>query len=118
VGKARKGGKHHVMTNFKRGKTGRNLAKASVRYIQHRRRRGGGNMPRTLFGSHGLMDKHAVYALIDCSHRAAVSDKCILSPDPAKEDTGKDVGIERITRQTILALEKHFDQAGKEAKTA
>jgi hypothetical protein len=101
-------------SDVKRGTTARSLTKASVRYIQRRRGRGGGR----LFGSDGLTDKHAVYSLIDASRRGTVLYTCILSPDPAKEDTDKDLDVEHITRQTIHALEEHFDQAGKEANTA
>ena len=102
----------------KRGPTERTLAKASVRYIQHRRGRGGGRLTRTLFGSECLTDKHAVYSLIDASRRGMVFYKFMRSPAPAKEDTYKDLDVERITRQTILALGDHFDQAGKEVNTA
>jgi hypothetical protein len=105
-------------SDVKRGKTARSLTKASVRYIQDRRRRGGGRLRGTLFGSDGLTDKHAVYSLIDASRRGTVFYPCMCSPDPAKEDTDKDVDAEHIIRQTILALEERFDQAGKEANTA
>jgi len=101
-------------SDVKRGTTARSLTKASVRYIQRRRGRGGGR----LFGSDGLTDKHAVYSLIDASRRGTVFYTCMCSPDPAKEDTDKDVDAKHIIRQTMLALEERFAQAGKEANTA
>jgi hypothetical protein len=80
--------------------------KSHLRYITHRRGREGGRQTRKLFGSAGLTDKHAVYALIDTARRGTVFYKFMINPDPAKEDTYKDLDLEHITRQTILALER------------
>ena len=102
----------------KHGQAERSLAKASIRYIRHRRVRGGGKLPRALFGSDGLTGKQAVYALIDAARRGTAFYKCMRNPAPEKEDTDKDLELERITRQTILALEERFDHAGKEATPA
>jgi hypothetical protein len=80
--------------------------KRHLRYITHRRGREGGSLTRKLFGSEGLTDKQAVYALIDAARRGTVFYKFMINPDPAKEDTYKDLDLEHLTRQTIQALER------------
>ncbi len=48
-----------VKANYvKRGDGDRSRAKASIRYIQHRRGKDGHTITRQLFGSDGPMDRH------------------------------------------------------------
>jgi hypothetical protein len=82
--------------------------KAHLRYITHRRGREEGRITRQLFNAHGLTDSRSVYKLIDAAARGTVLYKFMISPDPAKEDTNKDLDLPHITRQTILALERQL----------
>jgi hypothetical protein len=88
--------------------TKRPQLKRHLRYITHRRGREPGSLTRKLFGSNGLTDKQAVYSLIDTARRGTVFYKFMINPDPSKEDTCKDLDLEHITRQTILALERQL----------
>jgi hypothetical protein len=94
----------------KRGKTERSLAKASVRYIQHRAGKEGEKITRDLFGSDGLMDRYQAYRMIDAAPQGSFFYRFILSPDPKREDRNHDVDMRDIARHTILALEERFDQ--------
>ena len=95
----------------KRGTTERNLAKASVRYIQHRRGFEGEKITRDLFGSDGLMDRYQAYRMIDEAPQGSFFYRFILSPDPKREDRNHDLDMRDIARNTILALEEHLDQS-------
>jgi hypothetical protein len=94
----------------KRGKTERSLAKASVRYIQHRAGKEGEKITRDLFGSDGQMDRYQAYRMIDEAPKGSYFYRFILSPDPKREDHNHDVDMRDIARHTILALEERFNQ--------
>jgi hypothetical protein len=82
--------------------------KAHLRYITHRRGREEGSITRVLFNANGLTDRRSVYELIDAARRGTVFYKFMINPDPAREDTHKDLDLLHITRQTILALERQL----------
>ena len=89
----------------------RNQIKAHLRYITHRRGREGAKITRTLFDKTGLTEKQASYQMIDEARRGSVFYKIMISPDPAKEDTYKDLDLQLVTRQTILKLEKQLGRS-------
>jgi hypothetical protein len=95
----------------KRGKTERSLAKASVRYIQHRAGFEGEKITRDLFGSDGLMDRYQAYRMIDEAPKGSYFYRFVLSPDPKREDRNHDLDMRDIARHTILALEERLDQS-------
>ena len=80
-------------------------AKASIRYIEHRPGREGGKITRTLFGSDGVMTRHDAYHMIDTVKKGSVFFRFVLSPDPATEDTDKDLLLRDVTEKTIQSLE-------------
>jgi predicted RNA-binding Zn-ribbon protein involved in translation (DUF1610 family) len=82
--------------------------KRHLRYITHRRGREEGRLTRQLFNAQGLTDRRSVYSLIDTARRGTVLYKFMINLDPTREDTYKDVDLEHITRQTILALERQL----------
>ena len=94
----------------KRGRTERSLAKASVRYIQHRAGFEGEKISRDLFGSDGVMDRYQAYRMIDEAAKGSFFYRFVLSPDPKREDRNHDLDMRDIARHTILALEDRFDQ--------
>jgi predicted Zn-ribbon and HTH transcriptional regulator len=87
---------------------GKQQIKAHLRYITHRRGETQEKITRLLFGREGLTEKRAVYQMIDNAKQGIAFFKIMISPDPMKEDTHKDLDLQYITRQTLLKLEKQL----------
>ena len=79
-------------------------AKAAVRYIAHRPGKEGAKITRTLVGNDGVMGRQQAYRMIDAADEGTYFYRLAISPDPATEDTRKDVHLWEITEQTMLAL--------------
>ena len=79
-------------------------AKAAVRYIAHRPGKAGTKITRTLFGNDGVMGRQQAYRMIDAAGKGTYFYRLAISPDPATEDTHKDVHLWEITEQTMMAL--------------
>jgi hypothetical protein len=82
--------------------------KAHLRYIAHRPGREGEKISRRIFDLHGLIDKDQAYQRIDEATRGKIFFKVIVSPDPKREDTYKDLDLQHITRKTIRQLQSQF----------
>jgi hypothetical protein len=114
--KGREGGKNHLMAIFKanyvkRGKGERGRAKASVRYIQHRRGKDDHIITRTLFGSDGEMTRSDAYRIIDEAKKGSLFYRFILSPDPKTEDRNHDLDMRDIAMQTMQALAERVGES-------
>jgi hypothetical protein len=95
-----------VKANYvKRGEGEKGRAKATIRYIQHRKGLDGATITRQLFGSDGPLDRHEAYRMIDEASKGSLFYRFILSPDPTKEDTGRDLDMRDLTDQTLQELE-------------
>jgi hypothetical protein len=95
-----------VKANYvQRGVGEKGRAKATIRYIQHRRDRDGEKVTRTLFGRDGEMDRQDAYRIIDEAGKGSIFYRFIISPDPRREDRNHDLDMRDITTQTIQALE-------------
>jgi hypothetical protein len=92
----------------KRGKTERSLAKASIRYIQHRRGFEGEKISRTLFNQDGPMERIDAYSIIDEAKKGAFFYRFIISPDPKREDHHHDLDMRDIAERTMSALEERL----------
>jgi hypothetical protein len=92
----------------KRGIDARKRAKASVRYIQHRRGKDGQKISRTLFSSDGPWERSDAYTMIDEAAKGSYFYRFVLSPDPKKEDHNHDLDMRDIAIQTMLALEERL----------
>jgi hypothetical protein len=98
-----------VKSNYvKRGKGERDRAKATIRYIQHRRDRDGERVNRTLFGYDGALSREQAYKMIDEAQKGTIFYRFVLSPDPKREDRYKDLDLSEITIHTMLALEERL----------
>jgi hypothetical protein len=98
-----------VKSNYvKRGKGERDRAKATIRYIQHRRDRDGERVNRTLFGYDGVLSREQAYQMIDDAQKGTIFYRFVLSPDPKREDRYKDLDLSEITIHTMLALEERL----------
>lgn len=95
-----------VKANYvKRGRSEKARAKATIRYMMHRPGREGQKVTRTLFGSDGVMERKQAYRMIDEAKRGTIFFRIVVSPDPAKEDMGKDLDLFTLTNQTMVTLE-------------
>jgi hypothetical protein len=89
----------------------RQQIKAHIRYITHRRGQGGEKRSRLLFDARGLTDKQAIYRMIDAAQRGTLFYKFMISPDPVKEDAGRDLDLQQITRRTLRRLERELGRS-------
>lgn len=80
-------------------------AKATIRYIEHRSGKENAKITRTLWGIDGKMERGEAYRMIDEAEKGSVFFRFVISPDPVKEDTHKDIFLRDITEQTMLTLE-------------
>src|SRR6266851_3354189 len=80
-------------------------AKAGIRYIEHRPGKDNAKITRTLWGIDGKMERDEAYRMIDEAQKGSLFFRFVISPDPVKEDTHKDIYLRDITEQTMLSLE-------------
>src|SRR5713226_3547959 len=85
-------------------------AKAGVRYIEHRPGKDGANIHRTLFNGDGAMGRWQAYRMIDEADKGSFYFRLVISPDPKREDTGKDLFLREITEHTMLSLEERLQK--------
>lgn len=85
-----------------------NGAKASIRYMQHRPGKEGAKITRTLFGSDGLMGRWQAYSMIDEAEKGSNFFRFVISPDPKREDSERDLHLRTITEQTMHTLEERL----------
>ena len=101
-----------VRANYvKRGKNERKGAKANIRYIQERPGRDKEKLTRTLFGAAGSMGRYEAYQFINDAPKGTYFYRLKLSPDPAKEDTKRDLHMQKLTRQMMQGLEARLKTA-------
>jgi ribosomal protein L37AE/L43A len=80
------------------------LAKKSIRYIVHRRSREQPTITRTLYDPFGITDKDAAYSQIDRTGAWGTCFRTVISPDPALEDSNRDLDLRLLTEATMQAL--------------
>jgi hypothetical protein len=90
----------------KRGKVGNAKAKDTVRYMQHRAGKDHERVMRPLFSSDGPMHRLEAYQFIDAAPKGTKFFTIIISPDPATEDTHKDLDMRAITITTMQTVEE------------
>jgi hypothetical protein len=96
----------------KRGKVGNAKAKDNVRYIQHRPDKDNEAVWRPLFTSDGPMTRHEAYQFIDEAPKGTKFFTIIISPDPEKEDTHKDLDMRALTITTMQTIEEIITAQG------
>lgn len=95
-----------VLNYCKKGANVRKLAKANIRYIQHRPGRDKQQMNRTLFTEQGDITRHEAYALVDEAAAGSTFFRIKISPDPNREDNQRDLLLREITRHTMKIAEQ------------
>ena len=96
-----------VKATYTKSSTG---AKASIRYIEHRRGKDGEKITRNLFNGDGLMGRWQAYQMIDSAEKGSIFFRFVISPDPQKEDTEKDLFLREVTEKTMLSLEDRIQR--------
>jgi len=86
----------------------RAIAKATIRYIQHRPGNGNTRTTRSLFGIDGLVGRYEAYRMIDEAEKGSVFFRIVISPDPKGEDTSKDLRLWEVTEKTMHTLEERL----------
>jgi len=96
-----------VRLNFvKKGKSERKMAKANIKYIEHRKGKDGAIIRRTLFTASGQVTRLQAYEMIDASEEGSTFFRVKICPDPVKEDTSEDLLLREITEKTMDIEEK------------
>jgi len=85
-------------------------AKASVRYIENRPGKDGTKCQRTLFTADGRVERVEVYDMIDQANKNSYFFRLVISPDPEREDSDKNLALREITERTIQSLEDRFQK--------
>src|SRR4029453_7258908 len=97
----------YVGTSYvRRGKVGNAKAKDTIRYIQHRTGKDNERVMRPLFSSDGPMHRQGAYQFIDDAPKGTKFFTIIISPDPEKEDTHKDLDMRALTMTTMQTIEE------------
>jgi hypothetical protein len=102
-----------VKANYcKRDNAAPGRAKATVRYIAHRRDLEGRKVTRDLFGFDGNLSKQSAYRMIDeAPKKGRYYYRVIVSPDPRREDRYKDLDLRSLTIATMLKLEERYGKS-------
>src|SRR4051812_1439593 len=82
----------------------RKAAKATVRYISHRPNMHKERVSRPLFDFEDILKKLEIYEVIDRAPKGSVFYRVAFSPDPAKEDTYKDLDLRWLTQVSMHYL--------------
>lgn len=84
-------------------------AKASIRYIAHRPGKDGAKEKRILFGIDGLLGRWQAYQFIDEAEKGSFFYRFVIAPDPAKEDSEKDLFLRDVTERTMNTLQERLN---------
>jgi len=103
----------YVGTSFvKRGKVGNAKAMDTVRYIQHRAGKDNERVMRPLFTTDGPMTRLEAYQFIAEAPKGTKFFTIIINPDPATEDTHKDLDMRVIARTTMQTVTEIMQEQG------
>ena len=95
-----------VKANYvKSGAGEKGRAKATIRYIADRPGKDKEKTARELFGPDGKLTKEQARRMIDEAAKGTLFYRLIISPDPRREDSHKDLNLSELTIQTIAELE-------------
>jgi len=99
-----------VRANYvKKGRGERKIAKANIRYIQERPGRDREKLTRPLFDNSGFIGRHEAYQFIDDKAlKGRYFYRLKFSPDPTREDTKRDLDMQKLTRSMMRSLEKRL----------
>jgi hypothetical protein len=96
-------------TYMKKNQHERAVAKATIRYIQHRPGKDNEHMSRNLFGVDGYMGRAQAYQLIDEAPKGRYFYRIVVNPDPKIEDQHKDLPLRELITATMQTLQERRD---------
>ncbi len=96
-----------VKANYTRKRA---VAKAATRYIEHRPGKDGARVVRTLFKADGKVERGEAYTMIDQADKTSYFFRLVISPDPQREDSDKNLSLRELTEKTIASLEDRFQR--------
>src|SRR6266566_1822834 len=85
-------------------------AKAATRYIENRPGKDGARIVRTLFKADGKVERGEVYSMIDQADKNSYFFRLVISPDPKREDSDKNLVLRALTEKTMASLEDRFQE--------
>jgi len=88
----------------------RAVAKAATRYIENRPGKDGARVVRTLFKADGKVERGDVYTMIDQADKTSYYFRLVISPDPQREDSDKNLSLRELTEKTIASLEDRLQR--------
>jgi len=88
----------------------RAVAKAATRYIENRPGKDGSRIVRTLFKADGNVERGDVYTMIDQADKTSYYFRLVISPDPQREDSDKNLSLRELTEKTIASLEDRLQR--------
>ena len=95
-----------VAQYFKPNQKPKEAARENVKYIQFRKGKDREDIMRPLFGSDGPMERVEAYQFITDAPKGTKFYTIIISPDPAREDQGRDLDMEQIAYTTMQTVEE------------
>jgi hypothetical protein len=99
-----------MKTNYVfKDKDERGNAKKFIRYIEHRPGRDKERTSRTLFGEEGAMGRWQAYRFVDEAPKGRYFYRIVVSPDPEKEDTPRDLPLRELISATMHTLQELRD---------
>ena len=96
---------------FKPNQQPKKAARENVKYIQFRKVKDREGITRTLFGSDGPMQRLEANQFIDDAPKGTKFYTIIISPDPEKEDSERDLDMEQIAYTTMQTVEERVKTA-------
>jgi hypothetical protein len=94
------------------GKSGQCQGQDNVRYIQHRPDKDKEHVMRPLFTNDGPMTRLEAYQFIDEAPKGTKFFTVIINPDPATEDTHKDLDMRAIAITTMRTIAEIIQKQG------
>ncbi len=83
-------------------------AKATIRYIAHRPGREQEPGRRVLWTADGVVQRSDAYQMIDHAPHGSTFFRFAISPDPVREDSGRDLYLRDVTEATMGELEERI----------
>ena len=85
-------------------------AKANVRYIESRPGKDKAKTMRTLWNSDGKVTREEAYQMIDTAEKGSIFFRIKICPDAKTEDTKRDISLQKVTEETMAALQDHIQK--------
>jgi len=79
--------------------------KLAIKYMQRAEGKNGKREVPTLFNFDGAMERKEAYQVIHEAKKGSYFFRFLISPDPVKEDTNRDIFLREVTEKTMLGVE-------------